>query len=149
MHYSIHWVDEIIHSNCRRTTVELFSILSFSKGNVVALTEELSYFKFCAYWLPQMLRDAHGLENHLPLIFCSNIHWCWVVCIKDCYGSWNLGPPFCTQIQVEMNGMAPCNIPNKNVHECSVCWKNHCCSLSEWDRCCSCELLCWGDSREL
>ena len=63
MPYSIHWVDELICSNCCITTDELFSVLSISKGSVVALTEELSYSKFCVYWLPQMLRDAHRLEN--------------------------------------------------------------------------------------
>ena len=55
MPYSIHWVDELICSNCYITRDVLFSIVSISRGSVVALIEEFSYSKFCVYWLPQML----------------------------------------------------------------------------------------------
>jgi len=63
MHYSIRWVHELICSNCCITTDELFSILSIGRGSIMALIEEFSYSKFCVYWLPQMQRDAHRLEN--------------------------------------------------------------------------------------
>jgi len=48
---SICWIDELLCGDHHVTTDELCSILSISKGTVMAVTEELGCLKFCAYWL--------------------------------------------------------------------------------------------------
>lgn len=64
----IYWVDELVCGDHHITTGELCSILSISKGTVMAVTEEPGCYKLCGH-------SWHTLRPgwQLPRIFCSDM----------------------------------------------------------------------------
>jgi hypothetical protein len=81
-------VDELISSDHQITTDKLCSTLSPGKGSVMAIIQEISYFKLCDPLVPWMLTDAYKETRRATDT--------WVrASVTDYYREWNLSSPFC------------------------------------------------------
>jgi hypothetical protein len=125
----------LIHWECC-TTEELCSSLSTCKGSVMAIIEELGYFKICACWAKWMLTGEHRDQE-------SNHNWSFAPMtleVRTCCHrlSWemNSGPTTLYPNQSSIDGTAPYDITKEEVvQECAISWINHGYSLLEWERC--------------
>jgi hypothetical protein len=84
-------IDKLVCGNYCITTDELYSTPPTHKGSVMVITEELGCSKICAWWVPQMLTDAHreqGKARHWP--FAPTWYKRWGLPAAVCHRGRNL-----------------------------------------------------------
>ena len=109
---------------------------STSTGGLMTIIEQLGYFLGCTS-APRMLDRCtrRGHRSFSPARYLSFLS-------QIVNGGCNLGPPFWTQIEAAIDGMASCGIPmEEDIRQRAVVWKNSCYGLMGWYSCYSSERL--------